>query len=71
MKDPFFEEYEMKFSARIAAPMLRQAGNLSQELFEAVQEALQKRKDILVAVTSLTIEPIEQGKPNERSKTGF
>ena len=62
MKDPFFEEYELKINARIAAPMLRQSNNLSQELFEVVQEALQKRRDILVAVTSLTIEPIEQGK---------
>lgn len=71
MKDYFFEEYELKVVARIAAPKLDKSSELSKGLFEAVQEALQKRKDILVAVAALTIEPIEKGKTNERSKTGF
>lgn len=62
MKDPFFEEYEVKVSARLAVPMLNETGNLSKELFEAVEQALRMRRDILVAVTSLTIEPIEKGK---------
>lgn len=71
MRDPFFEEYELKVVARVAAPVLNQNNNLSKELFEAVEEALKKRKDVLVAVTGLTIEPIEKGNTNERSKTGF
>lgn len=62
MKDPFFEEYEVKVFARLAVPMLNETGNLSKELFDAIEQALRMRRDILVAVTSLTIEPIEKGK---------
>lgn len=69
MRDPFFEEYEMRVTARIAAPMAS-SSNLAQSLLDTVEMALRDRKDMLVAVTSITIEPVER-KDHERSKTGF
>ena len=69
MRDPFFEEYEMKVTARIAAPV-DEGNNLAQSIFETVQAALENRKDMLVAVTSISIQPVER-KEHERSKTGF
>ena len=70
MKDPFFEEYELKVGARVAIPRLADSGKYAKELFDAVQKALADRKDMLVAVTSATFEPLK-GEANERSKTGF
>ena len=61
MKEPFFEEYELKVVARIAAPSLSNT-NLSKDLYENVLDALTKRRDILVGVTSLTIEPVTERK---------
>ena len=61
MKEPFFEEYELKVVARIAAPTLANT-NLSKDLYENVLDALTKRRDILVGVTSLTIEPVTERK---------
>ena len=69
MRDPFFEEYEMRIVARVAAPMAS-SKNLAQSLLETVEAALNNRKDLLVAVTSIAIEPVER-KDHERSKTGF
>ena len=70
MRDPFFEEYEMRVVARIAAPMAARDGNaLAQSLLETVEEALRERKDMLVAVTSITIQPVKEN--HERSKAGF
>lgn len=61
MKEPFFEEYELRVVARIAAPTLDNT-NLSKALYENVLDALTKRRDILVGVTSLTIEPVTERK---------
>lgn len=61
MKEPFFEEYELKVVARIAAPTISHT-NLSKDLYENVLDALTKRRDILVGVTSLTIEPVTERK---------
>ena len=69
MREPFFEEYELRVTARIAAPM--DAGDkLSQSIFETIQAALAQRKDMLTAITSVTLQPVER-KDHERSKTGF
>lgn len=70
MREPFFEEYEMRIVARVAAPMAANNNTLSQSLLDTVEIALRNRKDMLVAVTSITIEPVER-KEHERSKTGF
>ena len=70
MRDPFFEEYEMRIVARVAAPMAANNNTLTQSLLDTVEIALRNRKDILVAVTSVSIEPVER-KDHERSKTGF
>lgn len=60
MKDPFFEEYEMRVVARVAAPMAADNGTLAQSLLETVEMALRDRKDMLVAVTSITITPVKE-----------
>ena len=70
MREPFFEEYEMRIVARVAAPMAANNNTLAQSLLDTVEMALRDRKDMLVAVTSITIEPVER-KEHERSKTGF
>lgn len=69
MSDRFFDEYQVTFRVRIAAPSNR-PGNFSAELFDALSDAISARRDILVGVASIMIDPIK-GEPNERSKTGF
>lgn len=70
MREPFFEEYEMRIVARVAAPMAANNNTLAQSLLDTVEIALRNRKDLLVAVTSVSIDPVER-KEHERSKTGF
>lgn len=62
MKDPFFEEYEMRVVARIAAPMASPNSSLAQSLLDTVEIALRDRKDMLVAVTSITLQPVKEEK---------
>ena len=69
MNDRFFDEYSVTFRVRIAAPTNR-AGNLSAELFDALSDAISARRDILVGVASIVIDPTK-GEPSERSKTGI
>jgi hypothetical protein len=52
----FFEEYKLTFTVRIATPVGRER-ELSSELFDALNDAISARKDILVGVASILIEP--------------
>ena len=70
MKEPFFEEYELRVYARVTVPRITEAGRISSEIFDDVLDCLSKRKDMLVALTSTTLEPLK-GKNDERSKTSF
>lgn len=69
MSERFFDEYQVTFRVRIAAPVKRDR-DLSVELFDALSDAISARKDILVGMASIVIDPTK-GEMNERSKTGF
>lgn len=64
----FFQEYEVKFRARVAAPS--HARDLSVDLYDALSEALEGTKGIIVSGMSIVIEPVK-GESDERSKTGI
>lgn len=70
MRDRYFEEYELRIYARVAVPKILDTSKLPNEFFDAVREALAKRNDALVVVTSAMFEPLQE-ETNERSKRGF
>ena len=71
MRDRYFEEYELRIYARVAVPKILDTSKSPNEFFfDAVREALAKRNDALIVVTSAIFEPLQE-ETNERSKRGF